>query len=66
MVACWTVVWEVGEEAVRESLLSWSWSCRVEIVGLAGMNGFSGRGPCQFPFPRWLAWETRAVGSRDP
>ena len=52
-MACWTVAWEVGKEAVRESPLSWSWSCGAEIMGLAGVNGFSCRGPCPFPFPRW-------------
>ena len=47
------MAWEVGEGAVREIPLSWSWSCGAEIMGLAGVNGFSGRGPCPFPFPRW-------------
>ena len=53
VVARWTVAWEVGVEAVRESPLSWNWSRGAVIMMLAGVNRFSDRGLSPFPFPKW-------------
>ena len=53
VVACWTIAWDVGVEAVKEGPLSWNWNCGVEGMMLAGVNRFSDRGPSPFLFPRW-------------
>ena len=53
VVTCWTVAWEVGVEAVRESPLPWNWNCGAEGMMLARVNRFSDRGPSPFSFARW-------------